>query len=264
MICGLVTPDAGTVHLDGLNVARQRGTAMTRIGVVLEGTRNVYWRLSAWENLMYFGRLKGRTGRQIGGLGERLLKDLELWDRRKTPVRQFSRGMQQKVAIASALIADPPIILLDEPTLGLDVQSARTVRRWIKRLVEEEGKTVVLTSHQLTMVEELCDRVAIIRRGQLVADEPVDQLLRLHSDDHYLIKFEGEPPEPVKSGFPHLSGGRENGFSTLSGALESQDDLYRLLDLLRSADRDLHSVRKVEPDLEEVFLQLTGEGQDDD
>jgi ABC-2 type transport system ATP-binding protein len=264
MICGLVAPDAGTVHLNGLNVARQRGAAMTRIGVVLEGTRNVYWRLSAWENLMYFGRLKGRTGRQIRGLGERLLKDLELWDRRKTPVRQFSRGMQQKVAIACALIADPPIILLDEPTLGLDVQSARTVRRWIKRLVEEDGKTVVLTSHQLPMVEELCNRIAIIRRGQLVADEPVDHLLRLHSDDHYLIKFEGEPPEQLRSEFPHLSDNRENGFNTLSGTLESHDDLYHLLEVLRSTGISLHSVRKVEPDLEEVFLQLTREGGSDD
>jgi ABC-2 type transport system ATP-binding protein len=263
MICGLVIPDHGTIHLDGLDVARQRGSAMAKIGVVLEGTRNVYWRLSAWENLMYFGRLKGRSGRQIRGLGERLLRDLELWDRRKTPVRQFSRGMQQKVAIACALIADPPVILLDEPTLGLDVQSARTVRRWIRRLVDEVGKTVILTTHQLGMAEELCDRVGIMREGRLVANQPVDELLRLSSEDLYLIKYVGQTTEWIGTHFPQLLEGSENGLQTLKGVVEDQAALYQLLEHLRESGSRLHSVLKQEPDLEEVFIRLTEGGQAD-
>jgi ABC-2 type transport system ATP-binding protein len=79
------------------------------------------------------------------------------WDRRKDLVRTFSRGMQQKVAIACALIADPPIVLLDEPTLGLDVHAARAVKDMVRRLAREQGKTVVLTTHQLDMAEDLCD-----------------------------------------------------------------------------------------------------------
>ena len=139
MICGLVIPTTGRVRVNGYDVARERSMAMRQIGAVLEGTRNVYWRLSAWENLMYFGRLKGYRGKALSDHAEQLLRGLDLWERRNDRVRMFSRGMQQKVAIACALVANPPIILLDEPTLGLDVQASRTVRDWIAKLAREQG-----------------------------------------------------------------------------------------------------------------------------
>src|SRR6266508_69921 len=134
MICGLILPSAGTIRLNRYDVARQRAAAVRQIGAVLEGSRNVYWPLSAWQNLLYFGRLKGLRAAEIKPRAERLLTDLDLWDRRDETVGSFSRGMQQTVAIAAALITDPPIILLDEPTLGLDVEAARTVREWIAHL----------------------------------------------------------------------------------------------------------------------------------
>src|SRR5258707_1837561 len=87
MICGLISPTTGSVQLNGYDSARQRGQAMNQIGAVLEGTRNVYWRLSAWENLMYFGRLKGQWGKSLTQRGEALLRDLDLWDRRNDEVR---------------------------------------------------------------------------------------------------------------------------------------------------------------------------------
>src|SRR6266542_1918308 len=179
MLCGLIAPDTGQVRLNGHDVQRQRGQAMRQIGAVLEGTRNVHWRMSAWQNLAYFGGIKGCAGAEIRDRAEALLHDLELWPRRHDYVQTFSRGMQQKVAIACALIADPPIVLLDEPTLGLDVHSARTVKEWIVHLARDRGKTVVLTTHQLDMAEEVCDRVAIMRGGALIADEPIRDLLSL-------------------------------------------------------------------------------------
>ncbi len=182
MLCGLVTPDSGQVLLNGFDVRRQRGHAMRQIGAVLEGTRNVYWRLSAWRNLRYFAGIKGCAGPQVVRRAETLLRELDLWERRHDTVQTFSRGMQQKVAVACALIADPPIILLDEPTLGLDVRSARTVREWIVKLSRQRGKTVVLTTHQLDMAEEVCDRIAIMHRGALIADQPVTDLLSLSKD----------------------------------------------------------------------------------
>jgi len=182
MLCGLVTPDAGRILLHGYDVRRQRGRAMRQIGAVLEGTRNVYWRLSAWRNLRYFARIKDCAGPAVHARAKVLLRDLDLWDRRHDTVQTFSRGMQQKVAVACALIADPAIVLLDEPTLGLDVRSARTVREWIVKLAREQGKTVVLTTHQLDMAEEVCDRIAIMHRGVIVADQPVTELLSLSTD----------------------------------------------------------------------------------
>ena len=141
MACGLVMPTTGTVQLNGYDVSRQRGQAMQQIGAVLEGTRNVYWRMNAWQNLLYFGRIKGVSASSVlKARAEQLLRELDLWDRRKDPVGEFSRGMQQKVAIGAALISDPPIVLLDEPALGLDVQASRTVQEWIIQLAKERGR----------------------------------------------------------------------------------------------------------------------------
>src|SRR5262249_5065163 len=127
MVCGLITPTSGQITLNGYDIARQSRKAVSQIGVVLEGARNIYWRLSAWENLLYFGRLRGCSDKKLKALAEQLLRELDLWDRRNDPVRFFSRGMQQKIALASALVTDPSIILLDEPTLGLDVEAAKVV-----------------------------------------------------------------------------------------------------------------------------------------
>ena len=255
MMCGLVTPSSGSVRLNGYDIESQRSEAMRQLGVVLEGTRSVYWRLTAWENLMYFGRLKGLRGKEIKGTAEWLLTELELWDRRDEPVREYSRGMQQKVAVACALIADPPIVLLDEPTLGLDVQSARTLKGWIRRLASEQGKTVLLTTHQLDMAQELCDRVAIINNGRLVADRPVRELLRLFSDEHYRIRLRGV----VNGGLAdttRLKVERVEGDTVISGAIVDQDMLYDILAKTRDLGFPLVSVERAEPDLEEVFVRL--------
>ena len=155
MTCGLVQPTSGTIRVNGNDVWNKRFSAMTQIGTVLEGTRNIHWPLSAWENLHYFGNLKGMHGKKLSQCAEGRLKEMDLWDRRKDPVKVFSRGMQQKVAVACALIADPPIVLLDEPTLGLDVQAARTIKEMVVRIAREQGKTVILTTHQLDLAQEV-------------------------------------------------------------------------------------------------------------
>jgi ABC-2 type transport system ATP-binding protein len=253
MMCGLVKPTSGTVALNGYDVAADRGQAMRQIGAVLEGTRNVYWRLSAWENLAYFGGLKGLGRRALRSRAEWLLHGLDLWERRKTEVREFSRGMQQKVAIACALIADPPIVLLDEPTLGLDVQAARTVREWVTMLAREQGKTVLLTTHQLEMAQDLCDRVAIVNEGRLLADQPVNEMLGLYSEDYYTIRVAGHLDG---ASFDGLESIEADGHTTLAGRLPDQQSLHQVITRIHDLKLDLLSVERVQPDLEEVFVRL--------
>ena len=257
MACGLVQPTTGTVRLNGYDVRRQRGQAMQQIGAVLEGTRNVYWRMNAWQNLLYFGRIKGVTsGRVLKARAEQLLRELDLWERRKDPVGEYSRGMQQKVAIAAALIADPPIVLLDEPTLGLDVQASRTVREWILQLTKERGKTVVLTTHQLDMAENLCDRVAIMSRGRLLAHRPTTELLDLFRREFYQIRLRGSIiPNDVEM-MPGFSASQENGHTVLAGAVSEELSVFDLVDWARRAGLDLVSVTPAEPNLEEIFIEL--------
>jgi ABC-2 type transport system ATP-binding protein len=261
MLCGLVTPTAGQVRVNGYDVASSRSMAMRQIGVVLEGTRNVYWRLTAWENLMYFGHLKGRSGKPLKERAEQLLRELDLWERRNDTVRTYSRGMQQKVAIACALVADPPIILLDEPTLGLDVHATRVMKEWIIKLAKEQGKTVVLTTHQLDIAQELCDRVAIMRKGRLVADQPLHELLHLFCQEHYQIRIKGDLDTRQAALFSGLALSSENGESVLAGAITDQAALHSYLNQLHDLSLPLLSVTRVEPDLEEIFVQLLSDSE---
>ena len=256
MICGLIHPDNGEVRIGPYDLQTQRRQAMSLIGAVLEGTRNIYWRLSAWENLMYFARLKGVLARHAAARAKMLLGELGLWDRRREAVRTFSRGMQQKVAIACALVADPQVVLLDEPTLGLDVQAARTVRKWVAELSHEQGKTVILTTHQLPMAQDLCDQIAIMREGKLLANEPTQKLLTLFDEEVYNIRLEGKLPEQAVSDLPGFSAHYLDGQTVLTGPVRQGQDLYALLDRFRSAGLPLVSVTRERPDLEGIFLKL--------
>jgi ABC-2 type transport system ATP-binding protein len=260
MICGLITPDTGSVSVNGYDVLSQRKHAMRQIGAVLEGTRNIYWRLSALENIMYFGRLKNFTGPKLKADAERLLRELDLWERRDDRIRTFSRGMQQKVAIACALIADPPIVLLDEPTLGLDIQAAVTVKQWVKQLAREQDRTIILTTHQLNMAEQLCDRVAIIRKGELLTDQSLTGLLSFHKE-RYRIRIQGHVESQLIDMPSGLSCQYEQGETLLVGTIEDRRTLYALLDQLRVLDLPLRSVAQVEPTLEEVFIDIITEAK---
>ncbi len=263
MACGLILPTAGTIRINGYDIGRRRADAVRQIGAVLEGSRNVYWPLTAWQNLMYFGRLKGLRAREIKPRAERLLTGLGLWERRDETVGSYSRGMQQKVAIAAALITDPPVLLLDEPTIGLDVQAARTVKDWIAHLAAGEGKTIVLTTHQLPIVQELADRIAVIRNGSVIADLPTADLLARFAEDRCEIRAAG-PLHGFAGALP--AGARaeaDAGATRVTLRDADQGRLQGFLGELRAKDIPLLSVTQAQPDLEEIFLRLIGTGARD-
>ncbi len=257
MLCGLIKPTSGLVRLNGYDVARQRGRAMRQIGAVLEGTRNVYRRLSPWDNLMYFGRLKGCGGKEVRCRAENLLRDLDLWDRREDEVRTFSRGMQQKVAIACALVADPPIVVLDEPILGLDVEASRSIQAWVDALAHDRGKTVLLTTHQLSMAQAVCDRVAIMVGGKLIANHPPSELLALFADELYEIRIAGSLNgfRTEFESFAIADDGRE---TVLRGRIDGHEALRRVLQKIDRLRLPMVSVTRSDPDLEEVFMRING------
>jgi ABC-2 type transport system ATP-binding protein len=260
MMCGLILPTAGTIRLNGHDVGRHRADAVRQIGAVLEGSRNVYWPLSAWQNLMYFGRLKGLRGRQIKPRAEELLADLGLWDRRHEAVGSYSRGMQQKVAIAAALITDPPILLLDEPTIGLDVEAARTVKDWITHLAADEGKTILLTTHQLGVAQELSGRIAVVRDGKIIADLPTPDLLARYAEDRFEVRAAGQL-NGFAGALPAGARAEPDGDATRVTLRDAdQAALHAFLGQLRAKRVPLLSVRKAQPDLEEVFLRLIRSG----
>lgn len=259
MICGLIQQTAGEVFLNGFHVIHQRAEAMRQIGVILEGARNIYWQLSAWENLLYYGRLKGQSGLHLMVQAEMLLKELDLWERRYENVGSFSRGTQQKVAIACALVANPPIILLDEPTLGLDIHAARMVRTWIEKLAREHKKTIVLTTHQLDIAEQLCDRVIIMQEGRVIADKSVHEMRQGEEMPHaYQIKIAGALNADQQKLFDDVTVKMHQNSTILSNRAGGAPAFHQLLDRVHKEGLLLLSAQTTQqPSLEEVFVYLT-------
>jgi len=193
MIAGLIWPDEGWVRIAGRDPHRDP-QALGMLGAVLEGNRNLYWRLTPEENLEYFGMLKGLDRRTVRQRSSKLLEQFGLLEKRRTPVQTLSRGMQQKLALAVALVHQPRLMLLDEPTLGLDVKATETVKSLIRQIAQE-GHAILLTTHQLQVAEALADRVAIIHKGEIVAEAPTQKLIQqfsiVHQTDFYLMRGMG-------------------------------------------------------------------------
>ncbi|HEY9285713.1 MAG TPA: ATP-binding cassette domain-containing protein, partial [Pyrinomonadaceae bacterium] len=173
MIAGLVRPTAGGVFLLGHDVARRRARALRRVGVIIESPA-FYENFSGRANLRMLASLSGGArARRI----DEVLDVVGLAARGRDAVRNYSYGMRQRLGIAQALLPDPEVVILDEPTNGLDPQGIREVRDLIRRLRDDLGLTVLLSSHLLTEVEQLCDRVAIIDRGRLLYQGPTEELV---------------------------------------------------------------------------------------
>lgn len=133
MICGLLKPDEGSIHINGLDIQKNRLRSLKHISAVLEGNRNLYWRLTVRENLEYFAGNRGQSRKEVAPQIEKLLQQFNLKEKEHELVQGLSRGMQQKLAIAVALLANTDVILLDEPTLGLDVEISYELRESLKK-----------------------------------------------------------------------------------------------------------------------------------
>ncbi|MGV0029129.1 ABC transporter ATP-binding protein [Phormidesmis priestleyi] len=248
MIAGLILPDRGTVQIAGRNPHRD-SRAVGLLGAVLEGNRNLYWRLTPQENLEYFGVLRGLDRRVAKQRGRELLDRFELTHKRKTPVQSLSRGMQQKLAIAVALIHQPQLLLLDEPTLGLDVEATQTVKRLVREIARE-GCAILLTTHQLDIAEELSDRVAIISQGAIVAEQSTQELIRQFSGTGYTIELAEELDDNRISKIQHLGGVVDQ--KTVH--LRESEMVYQMLRVLEPLS--IVRVEKEQANLTEVFLQV--------
>lgn len=263
-IATIIDFEGGSISVNGLDVLRQRKKVLEIVGAVLEGARNVYWTLSPVENMKYFGALKGLS---VGQIKDRIERYLELFDLKEVAhkqVREFSKGMQQKVAIACALISDPPLLLLDEPTLGLDVETARTMRTVIHRLADE-GKLVLVTSHDMRFIERVCDRVVVVKKGKVVASNKVSALHEFFQRKAYTISLSSPIDDErlaALNAVTPIHGLQAEVGQRLRFVLEEPKDLYEIFDILRGSGADLAGLDVDKDDLEEIFLSLVNESNE--
>jgi len=170
-------------------------------------------------------------------------------------VRNLSRGMQQKASLACALARNTPVVFLDEPTLGLDVEAARDLRREIRRLAAEENRTVVLSSHDMDVIQDVCDRVVILNEGRVVADDTVESLVDLFATQRYRVDLAAVPERLDLDGFD-VTWPDDCSFEVV---LADSDELYSLMRTLETAGAAVQTVTSLEPDFEEVFLSVVEE-----
>jgi ABC-2 type transport system ATP-binding protein len=175
LLNGVLAPSSGTAMLFGRDVATDGAAIRAQTGVLTE-TPSLYERFTAKKNLSFFGRIYGIPDAELPGRVDRILALLNLADRADEPVGGFSKGMKQRLAIARALIHDPPVIFLDEPTSGLDPESSRQVDGIIRELASDNGKTVFLCTHNLNQAQHLCSRVAMISKGTILALGSIHEL----------------------------------------------------------------------------------------
>lgn len=241
VIVGAIAPDGGTVEFDGASGADIR----RNIGLAPQSL-SLYEPFSAEENLRFFGRLYGLSGSRLKDRVEWSLELSGLKDRRRGRVSTFSGGMKRRLNIAVAMVHDPALVILDEPTVGVDPQSRNHIFEAIEKL-KGEGRTVLYTTHYMEEAQRLCDRVAIMDRGKILAMDTVEGLIDAHGGASR-IRLTSQDGAPVE-GFEREADGA---YVKLTGA--PMDELSRVVE--SGASIGTLTVRR--PDLESVFLSLTG------
>jgi len=259
MICGLLKPTAGEIFVQGRSILKEPREVKKLLGVVPQEVA-IYEELSARENLSFWGGIYGMGGGPLRNRVDELLEQVGLEERAKEPTKNFSGGMKRRLNLALGLIHDPKLILLDEPTVGIDPQARRNILDVVKSIVAG-GRTVLYTTHYLEEAEELCDRLAIIDHGQILSQGTVGEL-QTQLGEGSLLTVQGTFAAAVLS----------EAVTAVDGLLpiEIDDDRAMLL-VARDGPGVSHSLEGLfsrgltfddisikEPNLEDLFLKLTG------
>ena len=265
MLATLLEPTAGTATVLGHDLVHGARDIRRRLGAVLSGERSLYWKLTARENLEYFAALYHVPPDEARGRITTILEQVHLTDRADDYVEKYSTGMRQRLVLARALLPAPPLLLLDEPTVGLDPQASRDLRERVLAL-RDEGRTILLTTHYMEEADQLCDRIAIIDHGRVVALDTPDGLKRgLKATE--VVRLEVTAPDSADATFVARIGKggdvtrqeRENGSLHLTVHCDSARDLVPLvIDAARDEAAEVRNIEVMPISLEDVFISLTG------
>src|SRR5204863_401983 len=264
MLATLLEPTSGEATILGFDVRTHPREIRANLGAMLSGERSLYWKLTARENLEYFAALYHVPPKDLRARIDAALVAVKLADRADDYVERYSTGMRQRLALARALLPDPPLVILDEPTVGLDPQASRDLRDRVREL-KTQGRTVLLTTHYMEEADQLCDRVAIIDHGRIVAldtpaslkrtiraEEVVHLEIGLDGDDSAVLDRLGQSAIVARSE-------RSNGTLTVTAHCASARNFVpAAFDAARSTGTTIRHVEVVPVTLEDVFLALTG------
>ena len=260
----LLLPTSGTAFVNGFEIGKQEDEVRASIGCMLMGERGLYWKLTARENLNFFGALYHLSPAGRRRRTEAVIERLNLGEIADRAVETYSSGQRMKLAFAKALINDAPLLILDEPTTTLDVPSARELRAVVRELNEKEGKTVIYTTHIMSEAETLCQRVAIVDQGRVLALGTVPELKAALKRDA-VIRIEGvisaRASRAVEQlpGITRVAAAAVDGRTQLTVVVQNPASaLPRLIETLSAHGAVMQKIAPEEVTLEDVFITLTG------
>jgi ABC-2 type transport system ATP-binding protein len=252
------------VKVLGLDVKTHPREIRASLGAMLSGERSLYWKLTARENLEYFAALYHVPPKETRPRIDAALVAVKLADRADDYVERYSTGMRQRLALARALLPDPPLVILDEPTVGLDPQAARDLRDRVREL-KRQGRTVLLTTHYMEEADQLCDRIAIIDHGEIVAlDTPAALKRRIRAEEVVTLEIgmAGEDAPMLArlaSSAVIARSERHNGtLAVTAHCASARDFVPAAFDAARNEGATIQHVEVVPVSLEDVFISLTG------
>jgi len=268
----LLLPTSGTALVDDIDVEKYPEEVRKRINMVTGGEQCGYGILNVTETLWMFSQFYGISNRKAKARIEELLKILDMERFAKTRIGKLSTGMRQKLNVMRGFVCDPKIMFLDEPTLGLDVQISRDVRKYVRTwLKEDPERTVLLTTHYMAEADELCDRLAVVDQGKvLVCDSPQNLKRSLTKDAIFHIEVNlilngmekfAHIPGVKKFAYEHKN---HLGRTLLKFILEDESAISKVTESISDNGSKIVSLTKVEPSLEDVFVALVGRGLRDE
>jgi ABC-2 type transport system ATP-binding protein len=259
LLLGLLEPTDGHAEVLGFDTRTHAGEVRARCGALLEHT-GLYEHMNAEDNLEFYGRVNRMPAADRSARIKELLTDIGLWERRKEKVGQWSKGMKQKLALGRAMLHRPPLLLLDEPTAGLDVMAANEVRGDLASLVQREGITVFLTTHNMVEAERLCAEVAVIRSGKLLAVGQPNQLRAQTGGPRVEIVGRGFDKAVIEAlqAQPQVASVVAQNHHLIIN-LRAGADVAPLISQLVGAGAQIEEVRRNQASLEEVFVKLMAE-----
>lgn len=260
MICGLTSIDSGEIKVDGHPVTKQALEAKKKIGLVPQEIA-LYESLSAMDNLEFWGRMYGLRGKLLKERIDEILEATELKDRAKEKVSHYSGGMKRRLNIACAVMHHPEIIIMDEPTVGIDPQSRNHILEFTRKLNRENGSTVIYTSHYMEEVEQLCTKVAIIDNGKIITSGTQDEIKKMVMNEEKIeINVSNYSPETGLK-LNKLSEVRGVDYKDSKLTIVMKNSEANLQDIIKLLFMDNVKIRDISiktPNLETVFLSLTG------
>lgn len=262
MLTTLIEPTNGSYSFDGIDAIVRPDLVKRQINMIAGGERMIYWRLTAYENLWYYGQLYGIDNTLLKKRIEQLLHIVGLEDKADLPVETYSKGMKQRLQIARGLINDPKYIFLDEPTIGLDAVVTKDLHREIRSLAKDQGKGILLTSHYLSEVEELCDYIYIMNKGELVIEgtkkELTDYCFAKNSYEFAVQGMDEKISLRLKAYLNPLDKDLEvtykNGYALITSKAELSSSIAEFAIKEKLIISELH---KREPSLEQAVLKLS-------